>query len=100
LIAGGESANGTVLATAEVYDPVKKTFTALGSMNTPRVLHAATLITSGSHKGWVLLAGGVDNLGNSLGSAEFFDPKKGRFVATGSMYVPRSSSGGAAIGSE
>lgn len=97
LIAGGESANGTVLATAEVYDPVKKTFTALGSMNTPRVLHAATLITSGSHKGWVLLAGGVDNLGNSLGSAEFFDPKKGRFVATGSMYVPRSSSGGAAL---
>jgi len=97
LVAGGESAGGAVLASAEIYDPVNKTFTAVGSMTTARALHVASLITSGSHKGWILFAGGVDNSGKSLASAEFFNPKKGKFVKTGSMYLPRSSPGGAAL---
>ncbi len=36
LIAGGEDGTGTVLATAEVYDPVAATFTQVGTMTTAR----------------------------------------------------------------
>jgi hypothetical protein len=97
LIAGGEDAHGTVLATAELYDPVTKVFTSIGSMTTPRALFTATLITRGKRKGWVLLAGGIDNSGTALTSAELFNPKKGTFVKAGSMLVPRSSTDSATV---
>jgi Galactose oxidase, central domain/Kelch motif len=93
LIAGGEDGTG-VLATAEVYDPVAATFTAVGSMTTARALHTAVLITSGPKKGRVLIAGGVDNGGNTLSTGELFNPKTGKFTATGSMQVGRSSQDG------
>jgi len=43
----------------------------------------------------VTLAGGIDNSGNTLGSAEVFSPANGQFVATGTMVVARSSAGAA-----
>jgi hypothetical protein len=97
LITGGEDAHGTVLATAELYDPVARVFTAVGSMTTPRALHTATLITHGKRKGWVLIAGGIDNSGTALTSAELFNPKKRVFVKAGSMLVPRSSTNSATV---
>ena len=95
LITGGEDANGDVLATAEVYDPVAKTFSPVSSMTTSRALHSATLIASGSHKGWVLIAGGIDDAGNSLKSTELFNPQTGTFVAVGAMNLARSSASSA-----
>jgi hypothetical protein len=97
LIAGGEDASGKVLSSAELFDPVAKTFTAVGSMTTARALQTATLITHGKKKGWVLIAGGIDNSGKSLTSAEFFNPRKGKFVPAGSMMIPRSSSDSATV---
>ncbi len=97
LIAGGEDTTGTVLSTAEVYNAVAGTFTPVGAMTTPRALHTAVLITSGHKKGYVLIAGGIDNSGNTLGTAELFNPKTGKFTATSSMQAARSSADGAAL---
>ncbi|MGB8413844.1 MAG: kelch repeat-containing protein [Candidatus Binatus sp.] len=97
LITGGEDGTGAVLATAEVYDPVSATFASVGSMTTARALHTAVLVTSGPKKGSVLIAGGIDNNGNALGTAELYNPKTGKFTAAGSMEVGRSSQDGTAL---
>ncbi len=97
LITGGEDGTGTVLASAEMYDPVALTFTQVGAMTTARALHTAVLITSGPRKGLVLIAGGIDNTGKTLNTAELFNPKTGQFTAIGSMQVRRSSQDGTAL---
>jgi hypothetical protein len=97
LITGGEDGTGTVLATAEVYNPVSATFASVGAMTTARALHTAVLITSGPKKGSVLIAGGIDNNGNTLRTAELYNPKTGKFTAAGSMEVGRSSQDGTAL---
>jgi hypothetical protein len=97
LITGGEDGTGTVLATAELYHPVAATFTRVGTMTTARALHTAVLITSGPETGYVLIAGGIDSAGNTLRTAELFNPATGKFTATRSMKVARSSQDGTAL---
>jgi len=97
LITGGEDGTGTVLKTADVYNPVAATFRQVGTMTTARALHTAVLITSGPKKGYVLIAGGIDNAGTTLGTAELFNPKTEKFSATRSMKVRRSSQDGTAL---
>lgn len=94
LIAGGTSVNPAVssgiegnapLASAELYDPVTGTFTALSAtLVQPRYDHTATLLNSGK----VLLAGGQGNGGQTLPDTELFDPVAATFTATtGNMLV-------------
>jgi WD40 repeat protein len=80
LIAGGF---GT--ASAELYNPLTRTFTPTGSMNAARAEHTATLLPNGK----VLIAAGFDPSGILIASAELYDPASGTFTLTGSMSVAR-----------
>lgn len=86
LVAGGEN-NETVLRTAELYDPVTGQWVRTGSMTTPRVDFALTLLPNGQ----VLAAGGRSELQTGeLASAELFDPATGTWTNTGSLHTTRS----------
>ena len=51
----GAVSGETVIATAELYDPVAKTWSSAGAMSAPREKHTATVLTNGQ----ILLSGGV-----------------------------------------
>ncbi len=82
---------GYATSTAELFDPVTKTFTPTGAMAAARALHTATLLTDGR----VLVAGGsrffYNGLSESLAEAELFDPTSGSFVVTSNMSTARES---------
>ena len=84
LIAGGTGPGGP-LGSAELYDPVAKTFSPTGSMGTARAGHTATVLPSGI----VLFAGGAGP-GGPLNSAEIYDPVAKTFSPTGSMATARA----------
>jgi hypothetical protein len=70
---------------AELYDPASGTFVPAGSMSAVRYDATATLLPNGQ----VLVAGGSDSSGFSLGSAELYDPTGNTFRPV-VMVTPRS----------
>ncbi len=100
------NANGSILNTAEIYDPTSKTFKPVGGtikktglpkpvMKAARVNHTATMLANGH----VLFTGGFgpDNSGaiQQLNSGELFIPNAnkitlGRFVKAGNMISGRA----------
>ena len=59
LVIGGTGADGTTLATAELWDPADGTFAPTGSLLEARSRHAATLLSDGR----VLVVGGQSAAG-------------------------------------
>jgi hypothetical protein len=73
LLAGGVGSGGASLTSAELYDPVANTFTAIAStMSAARARHTATILPGGA----VLLAGG------GTAKADIYDPVANVFTET------------------
>ena len=88
LFAGGADDTLAPIATAELYDPIKGSFSITGPLNNARAFHAATLLPGGK----VLVAGGQgESNGSAINqtSAEVFDPTEGKFAFTGSLNTAR-----------
>jgi hypothetical protein len=85
LIAGGFAGDENSLASAELFDPVSKSFAVVANMNSSRSGHTATLLANRK----VLIAGGYN--GSYLTSAELYDPATRRFIPAGQMITARSS---------
>jgi hypothetical protein len=81
LIAGGDntaSGNTGTTNTAELYDPVAKTFTSTGSMNIGHYQHTATLLANGN----VLIIGGFTGGPGKItisNRVEVYNPTTGQF---------------------
>jgi hypothetical protein len=77
LITGGQLNNdGDGLDTAELFDPLTESFTAIpNKMISPRGGHAAVLL----NEGYVLLMGGFYNSSVALRTAEVYDPATDQF---------------------
>ncbi|HKB28395.1 MAG TPA: kelch repeat-containing protein, partial [Candidatus Limnocylindrales bacterium] len=74
------SASPSTTTSPAAVEPRPASWTATGSMGTPRSGHSATLLADGR----VLVAGGHDGAA-PLASAELYDPSSGTWTATGSM---------------
>jgi Kelch motif/Galactose oxidase, central domain len=90
LLAGGTDGSSSPInsSSAEIYDPGTGTFAITGAMTSylnGRNGATATLLPDGK----VLIAGGQDNAGNLLTSAELFDEGSGSFTATGNLGTAR-----------
>lgn len=87
LVAGGVSdlSVGTLVPTAELYDPTTNSFSPTGNPATPTYLGTAALTSDG-----VLLMGGLV-AGNSVtATAQLYSPASGAFTSIGNMNSPRS----------
>ena len=84
LVAGGHPGNNVSTATAEIYNPYGLTWTAVGSMSTPRRLFGACTLANGK----VLVAGGNAGSGD-VQTAELFDPSTNAWSTTGSLAAAR-----------
>src|SRR5271157_2809012 len=93
LIAGGY--NGSIVSTAELFDPASGSFGCSGlggvngstgfcnnTMTDSRENHTATLIATGPHASYVLIAGGLDAAGTVLQTAELYSPTAANFLCS------------------
>lgn len=84
LICGGFAGNShNSLSSAELYNPMLKSFTKLNPLSTARFSQSATLLPNGK----VLIAGGYD--GNALSTTEIYDPESKTFSQGPKMNTPR-----------
>jgi hypothetical protein len=79
VLAGGNS-SGTILASAELYDPLKAKWTVTGSMSIARATPTVTLLQNGQ----MVVAGGGGGA-----NTELYNPSTGTWTLTRSMTMAR-----------
>jgi large repetitive protein len=86
-IAGGSATapETTFFATTELYDPAVNGWSAAGALATPRSRAASALLPSGK----VLVAGGRNAGGTTVGASEFYDRTTNGWSAAASLATPR-----------
>ena len=85
LVVGGFGLHGQLIPSAELYDPVAKTFSLAGQLNIPRIEFTLTLLTNGQ----VLVVGGSDASGTAISSVEAYDPASDSFSIVGDLLQAR-----------
>lgn len=103
LVIGGQNAMfGTTLATAELYNPLTRSWSSTGSMNTARSSYTATRLNGPACRaasppgycGDILVAGGSADSASAntaLNTAETYDPASGTWTnTTGNLVTARS----------
>jgi hypothetical protein len=85
LVAGGWNATTGALTSAEIFDSTTGTFTPTGAMAAPHLWGEWGGAWPTLANGDVLIAGGLDDTGAVLSSAELYDPTTGAFVTTGPL---------------
>jgi Galactose oxidase, central domain len=86
LVEGGISVYGAhdrCNSSAETYNPATGTWSAAGSMSSPRIGHTATLLLNGN----ILVVGGEDTT-NWYSSADLFNPTSRTWTPTASLAIP------------
>jgi N-acetylneuraminic acid mutarotase len=81
LMAGGQTVTGGSLASAELYNPATRSFSATGSLRAARAYPAAALLPSGK----VLVTGGLSGNFIPFASAELYNPATGTWADTAPM---------------
>ncbi|WP_095987330.1 Kelch repeat-containing protein [Cystobacter fuscus] len=84
LVVGGQTADSSLGATSELFDPATSTWSPAGSMDAPRQSHTATLL-----RGKVLVTGGYNPQTGIQSSAEVYEPGSGWKGFSASMNVDR-----------
>jgi N-acetylneuraminic acid mutarotase len=88
LVAGGYNDDSflgrNTLASCELYDPSKETWTRTGDLGSARQYHSATLLPNGK----VLVAAGFRD-GDALASAQLYDSSSGTWTAAGNLGTAR-----------
>jgi hypothetical protein len=82
------------LDSSDVYSFRTMTPRRGANLTRARALHVAVPLADGR----VLIAGGVDNVGAALASAELYDPVTNAFTATGAMALARAGHAAARLG--
>jgi hypothetical protein len=87
LVVGGSTSESysTVLAQAEVFDPVTGVFSPAGSLSVARSGHGAARLPSGD----VVVVGGMTNIGLNSDSIERYNAATGAWVSGGTLAVAR-----------
>ena len=105
LLVGGfgaiSGADSSTLASAELYDPIAKTFTNTGALATARYSHTASVLPDGR----VLIVGGWSGAvtatgsyaGKAVATAEVYDAGSGTFSIAGSLATARISHAAATL---
>jgi hypothetical protein len=87
VLVAGESDWKSPGVSAALYDPETQTWQPTGALIHPRRQHTATRLASGK----VLVVGGASGggEGQSLATAELYDPESGLWTSTGALGTPR-----------
>lgn len=103
LITGGVDENGAVLKSAEIFDPITETTSAVPDMADERAYHTATLLPNGR----VFVAGGfsvlssMDLLGSltsAVDSTELYDPGTNTWIPGPALPEGRAAHGASLLG--
>src|SRR5512140_1016190 len=85
LVAGGLNEEYGALGSAERYDPATETWSAAGTLSSPRNIHQAVGLSDGR----VLVVGGVDDSGLSTATAEIYNPATNTWSDAAAMSADR-----------